>query len=156
MSSTPDIRRILVAHDFGKVSDAALDYGLGLGRRLGAQITVVHAYEVPTFGAPEVLVLSSNWTKQCEIVARQALDKVATHARERGFGVESMLREGRAWREVVAAAEETNADLVVVGSEGRHGVTPHLLGSVAEKIVRMAPCPVLVVRHAREERQASL
>ena len=147
MTSAPDIRRILVAHDFGEFSDSALDYGLVLAQKLRAEVTLVHAYEVPTVGSAEVLFPVTDWTKQGKSVAREALDKVVADARTRGFAVDSMLREGHAWREIVAAAQETKADLIVVGTEGRRGVPRALLGSVAEKVVRRAPCPVLVARH---------
>jgi len=147
MNSNPDIRHILVAHDFSEFSDAALDYGLALAAKFGARVTVVHAYDVPSLGAPEVLILATDWTKQFSVVARESLDKVVAQARERGAAVEPVLRRGAAWREVVTVADELKADLIVVGTEGRRGVTRALLGSVAERIVRMATCPVLVARH---------
>jgi nucleotide-binding universal stress UspA family protein len=146
MSSKSEIHHILVAHDFSATADAALDYALGLARTLGARISVVNAYEIPSLGAPEVLVLATDWTKQFEVVAREHLDKVIARVRGVGLDAEPVLRKGAAWREIVAAAKDTKADLVVVGSEGRGLVGRTLLGSVAERVVRTAPCPVLVVR----------
>jgi nucleotide-binding universal stress UspA family protein len=146
MNPTPDIRHVLVAHDFSETSEGALDYALGLAQKLGARVTIVHAYEIPSHGAPEILVLATDWTKQFEVVAREALDKVIAGVRRRGFDAEPALRNGTAWREVNAAAAETKADLIVIGSEDRSGLGRALLGSVAEKVVRTAPCPVLVVR----------
>ncbi len=145
MNPIPDIRRVLVAHDFSETSSAALDYALGLAKKLGAHVTVVHAYETPSYGAPEVLILATDWIKQFEVVARETLDKIIAGVRQRGFDAEPVLRKGTAWREINAAAAETKADLIVVGSEGRSGLGRALLGSVAEKVVRTAPCPVLVV-----------
>jgi nucleotide-binding universal stress UspA family protein len=145
MTPTPIIRRILVAHDFSETAEAALAYAMGLAKTLGATLTVVHAYDVPTHGAPEVLVLATDWPKQFEVVAREALDKVVARVQKEGFSAESALRKGVAWREIIATAEQTKADLIVVGTEGRTGVGRLLLGSVAEKVVRTAPCPVLVV-----------
>ena len=146
MNPTPDIRHVLVAHDFSETSEAALDYALGLAQKLGARVTIVHAYEIPSHGAPEILVLATDWTKQFEVVAREALDKVIAGVRRRGFDAEPALRKGTVWREINAAAAQTKADLIVIGSEGRSGLGRALLGSVAEKVVRTAPCPVLVVR----------
>jgi nucleotide-binding universal stress UspA family protein len=146
MNPTPDIRHLLVAHDFSETSDAALDYALGLAQKLGARVTVVHAYEIPSHGAPEVLILATDWIKQFEVVARDALDKVIAEVRRRGLDAAPALRRGPAWRAINAAATETKADLIVIGSEGRTGLGRALLGSVAEKVVRTAPCPVLVVR----------
>lgn len=146
MIATPDIRHVLVAHDFSETAEAALAYAVGLAQKLGARVTVVHAYEVPSHGSPEVLVLATDWLKQFEVVAREALDQVVARVRKGGFSAEAALRRGVAWREIIATAEEAKADLIVVGTEGRSGVGRALLGSVAEKVVRTAPCPVLVVR----------
>jgi nucleotide-binding universal stress UspA family protein len=145
MNPTPDIHHVLVAHDFSETSAAALDYALGLAQKLGARVTIVHAYELPSYGAPEVLILATDWTKQVEVVAREALDKIIVAVRSRGFDAQPALRKGTAWREIDATATEMKADLIVVGSEGRSGLGRALLGSVAEKVVRTAPCPVLVV-----------
>ena len=109
-------------------------------------MTVVHAYEIPSHGAPEVLILATDWIQQFEVVAREALDKVIAGVRSRGFDAQPALRKGPAWREINATASEAKADLIVIGSEGRGGLGRALLGSVAEKVVRTAPCPVLVVR----------
>jgi nucleotide-binding universal stress UspA family protein len=146
MNTEQPIRHILVAHDFQDVSAVALDYALALAKPFGARVTVVHAYDISAIGAPEVLVLATDWIKQIAMMAQEALDKVVTAARETGVSVEPQLREGAAWRQVEAVAKEQNVDLVVVGSHGRRGVSRALLGSVAEKVVRTAPCPVLVVR----------
>jgi nucleotide-binding universal stress UspA family protein len=147
----PSIQHILVAHDLGETSDAALDYALSLARPLGAHVTILHAYEVPSLGAPEVLVLATDWVKQIGVVARERLDQVVARAKESGVPVASEVREGSAWREVDAFALDRKVDLVVVGSHGRRGLPRAMLGSVAEKIVRSAPCPVLVVRGHGEQ-----
>lgn len=144
--NTPSIQRILVAHDFHPTSDAALDYGLSLAARFGATVTIVHAYDIPSMGAPEVLVLATDWLTQIATVARESLDAVVARARKSGVSVDGELREGAAWSQICEVARERRADLVVIGSHGRRGLPRALLGSVAEKVVRTAPCPVLVVR----------
>lgn len=151
MTTAQPIRHILVAHDLNDTSDAALEYALNLARPLGARVTVLHAYEIPSLGAPEVLILATDWTKQIGVIARERLDKIVTSARATGMAVAAEVREGSAWRTIDAFAREGAVDLVVVGSHGRHGLPHALLGSVAEKVVRTAPCPVLVVRgHAQQ------
>jgi nucleotide-binding universal stress UspA family protein len=142
------VRRILVGHDFEDHSEAALDYALALARASAAQVVILHAYEVASMGAPEVLVLATDWIRQITAIARERLDAIVAHARNGGDGlsVEAELRQGRAWREIDAVAKERDVDLIVVGSHGRHGLPRALLGSVAEKVVRTAPCPVLVIR----------
>jgi nucleotide-binding universal stress UspA family protein len=77
--------------------------------------------------------------------AQAALDQVVAEARAAGVGVDRALRRGKPWREIARLAVELGADLVVVGTHGRRGLEHGLLGSVAEKVVRTAPRPVLVV-----------
>lgn len=140
------IKHILVAHDFGDTAQLALDYALDLAERLSARVTVVHAYEIPVYGFPEGFALTADVIGRIQEIASKALDGVVQHARRPGVQVDAMLRQGSAWSEIAAAASETNAGLVVIGTHGRRGLAHALLGSVAEKVVRTAPCPVLTVR----------
>ena len=145
------IHRILIAHDFSETSEAALNYAMSLATRFEAAVTVVHAYDIPSMGAPEVMVLATDWLSQISAVARESLDAVVARAQKKGVSVDGELREGSAWREINEVARSRHADLIVVGSHGRKGLPRALLGSVAEKVVRTAPCPVLVVRGAPAE-----
>jgi nucleotide-binding universal stress UspA family protein len=145
------IRHILVGHDFNESSDGALDYALAVAHSSEGRVTVLHTYEIPSMGAPEVLVLTTDWIDQIRGVARAKLDAIVARVQNRGVVVEPELREGRAWREINAYARDREVDLIVVGSHGRRGLPRALLGSVAEKVVRTAPCPVLVVRSEAKE-----
>jgi nucleotide-binding universal stress UspA family protein len=145
MSTELAIRHILVAHDFEEISDVALDYALGLARMAGARVTVLHVYEIPSVSGPEVLVLATDWLKQIGTLAKDKLDKIVARVREDSPPLDADVREGSVWREVDAFARERKVDLIVVGSHSRRGLRRALLGSVAEKIVRTATCPVLVV-----------
>jgi nucleotide-binding universal stress UspA family protein len=151
MNPTQTIQHILVAHDFHANSEAALQYAISLAKRLGARITVLHAYEVPSTGAPERLVMATDWVQQIGVVAGERLTEIATAARRPDVAIATELRQGAAWREIDSFAKEHAVDLVIVGSHGRHGLPRALLGSVAEKVVRTAPCPVLVVRGSSAE-----
>jgi nucleotide-binding universal stress UspA family protein len=142
------IKRILVAHDFSDSAQHALDLALDIAEKLGGTILVIHAYDVPTFGLPEGPAMTAEMIRQIETAARTALDGVVSRARRPGVLVEGVLRQGPAWSEIDAAAKEAKADLVVVGTHGRRGLARALLGSVAEKVVRTAPCPVLTVHGA--------
>ena len=150
MNSPLSVHRILVAHDFHPTSEAALEYALSIAARFDASVTVVHAYDVPSMGAPEVLVLATDWLSQVAAVARESLDAVVARARKSGVAVDGELREGAPWSQINEVARTRHSDLIVVGSHGRRGLPRALLGSVAEKVVRTAPCPVLVVRGAAE------
>jgi nucleotide-binding universal stress UspA family protein len=146
------IQRILVAHDFSDTAQSALDLALSLAEKLDAAVLVMHAYEIPTYGLPEGPVMTVEMVKDIETAARTALDGVVARAQRPGISVKAVLRHGPAWSEVEAVARETKADLVVVGTHGRRGLARALLGSVAEKVVRTAPCAVLTVRGKAEPR----
>jgi nucleotide-binding universal stress UspA family protein len=142
---TMTIHRILVAHDFGETAQMALEYALDLAEKLKARVTIVHAYELPVYGFPEGLSLTTDFAGQIEAVNSKALEGVVLRARRPGIEVDSMLRQGTVWSEIAAAAVATSADLIVIGTHGRRGLAHALLGSVAEKVVRTAPCPVLTI-----------
>jgi nucleotide-binding universal stress UspA family protein len=140
-------KKILCAVDFSPCSNEALRVAAELARDGDAPLVIAHAWELVRWTtvdfqlAPEVIQDSIN-TAEAEL----AKCKVAA----RGFGakeVATRLYNGPAWDQIVAAARDDGAiDLVVVGTHGRTGLKHALLGSVAEKIVRHAPCAVLVVR----------
>jgi nucleotide-binding universal stress UspA family protein len=146
-----NIRHILVAHDFGETANAGLAYALDLAEKLNARVTVVHAYEIPVYGFPEGLAFTPEVTGRIEAVSRKALDGLVEHARRPGLEIKGVLRLGPAWSEISAAATESKADLIVIGTHGRRGFAHALLGSVAEKVVRSAPCPVLTVHGRKPE-----
>jgi len=143
-------KTILVPHDFSKPADKALEYAKAFGRQFGAQLVLIHVLE------PMVLPAELGYgfvPPPEDALPMEALrEKLASVAKSIGSEVKctSEVRIGRPWSEVVAAAKELSADLLIVATHGRTGLQHALLGSVAEKIVRHAECPVLVVRN--EER----
>jgi len=149
MPAVPQIQHILVPHDFGAPAESALVYALGLAEKLGARVTVLHAYEVPAYGFPDAVVASFEFASEVERRATDTLEKIRSRTRGSSGEVETMLRRGTPWAEIVAVAESLPADLIVMGTSGRTGMPRLLLGSVAEKVVRMAPCPVLTVHAAQ-------
>lgn len=149
MSTT--IKHILVAHDFSQAAEMAMTYALDLAATLTGRVTVVHAYELPVYGFPEGLTLAAEMPGHIQQMATKAVEGIVAHAARPGVAVDGMVREGPAWSEICAAAVEIKADLVVIGTHGRRGLAHALLGSVAEKVVRSAPCPVLTIRGPRAE-----
>jgi nucleotide-binding universal stress UspA family protein len=145
------IKHIVVPHDFSDMSDHALGYALDLAETLGARVTIVHAYEVPMYGYPEGPALTVEMAAQIERAALNGLENVAKRSQRPGVEMRTALRHGPAWSEIDAVAKEALADLIVIGTHGRRGIARALLGSVAEKVVRTAPCPVLTV-HAPESK----
>lgn len=149
MASTPNIQRILVPYDFGEPAAAALAYALSLADKLGARVTLLHAYEVPTYGYAEMMAAAVEFASEIERRAVESLEKIARDARRPGVELDTTVERGSAWMKIIDAAEKLPADLIVMGTHGRKGMPRLLLGSVAEKVVRSGPCPVLTVHAAR-------
>ncbi len=142
-----DIRRILVPTDFTETSDRALDWAIELAKRLGASITVMHTYEIPVVGFPDgAIIATPEIAGRISEASRSALDATMARIKSRGVPTESLLREGVPWEEINSAAEAVQADLVVIGTHGRRGLTRALLGSVAENVVRTANRPIVTIR----------
>ena len=139
-------RSILVPVDFSDYSEAALDYAVALAAKLDAKLHLVHALGIPGLGVPELgVALTSSLMDQMVKDNQAAIDKLAqAHRTEVPIG-NALLRTGDARDVIVQTADELGADLIVMGTHGRRGVSRALLGSVAETVVRTAPCPVLIV-----------
>jgi nucleotide-binding universal stress UspA family protein len=151
-------RRILCAHDLTFASEPALTLALQLARRLGLSLTVVHATEPPytratmlgadTFSASE-LELLTGIARRAEAAALKLLqDELAKLAPPGPGAVETdvVVRQGIPVDIVSRVARELDVELVVVGTHARKGLEHALLGSVAERLIRSCPCPVLVAR----------
>ena len=145
------ITKILCPVDFSPPSNDALTYAIELARQFGAEIHLVHVYQNPGF----VLPMSGYIGPQADMLFQMraecetALERGKGEVEEQGVTAQSELLEGVPHQEIIAHAQQLNADLIVIGSQGRTGLAHVLLGSVAEKVVRLANRPVLVVpRHS--------
>ncbi len=143
------IKDILVPTDFGDAAENALDIAINLALAFRAKLTLLHVYEIPAWSYPG-LVTPVDVPGEVERAAQQSLDRAVSTTSERMPAVKGMLAKGVVWREILAAMEHTDADLVVMGTYGRRGMDRALLGSVAEKVVRHSPVPVMTVRHCRD------
>jgi nucleotide-binding universal stress UspA family protein len=142
-------KTILVPTDFGEASDCAVEYALELAKALGSEIVLMHAFEIPAIGFPDgALVATAEMTNRVLEGAQVGLDRQAAQYEGRGIEMRTVIKQGDAWRSIIATAEELGADLIVMGTHGRRGLPRALLGSVAEKVVRTAHCPVLTVHKA--------
>jgi nucleotide-binding universal stress UspA family protein len=150
------LARILVATDFSDASDAALTYGVALARQFQAQLHVLHAA-----GRHDVQVMVERQRVIDEFL-REPGQPPQNAAREllgdllqtSGMHAEYVLRAcgaGGPYVEIVGYAAERAIDLIVVGTHGRGFMAHMFMGSVAERVVRNAPCPVLTVRHPQHE-----
>ena len=137
---------ILVPIDFSDTAERALDYATALAGKLGARIHVLNVIAIPALGVPELgVALSSTMMDSMLRDSQAALDRLVENRRSKATFGEVMLRSGDARDMILQAAESVHADLIVIGTHGRRGVSRALLGSVAEAIVRTAHCPVLTV-----------
>jgi nucleotide-binding universal stress UspA family protein len=150
-----NIRSILLPTDFSECGNYALSYAASLARTFGASILCVHVIEpvVPTVGYSGISepLPMADIADQLEDSAERELPKFAECEECSGLAVEELIVHGEAASEIVRVAKERSVDLIVVSSHGRTGLGRILFGSTAEAIVRHAPCPVLVVKPAKEE-----
>jgi nucleotide-binding universal stress UspA family protein len=139
-------RHILAPVDFEPCSQYALDAAVDLALRFDARLTVLHAWDVSPLAYSGMILESPEiWATLAE-AAKQAMDGTLLRVRARLPAAEALLTRGPAASEILTAIESTKADLVVIGTHGRRGLGRFLLGSVAEKVVRASPVPVLTIR----------
>jgi nucleotide-binding universal stress UspA family protein len=143
---------ILVATDFSECAQRALDLAVEMARKFEGDLTLVHCWEAPSYSYGGGLYVPVDLITPIEEGANRALQEALTELQKRVPTAKSMLRSGSAWEEILAAASAVHADLIVVGTHGRRGLNRMLLGSVAEKVVRMAEVPVLTAHgsHGRK------
>lgn len=145
------LHNILVATDFSEPAAVALAYGRDFARTFNARLHVVHFVEdVVTHYSPEVGLVGAELQKDLERAAWLELDKIITHDDTRTLALITDVRTSiNAAAGIVEYAKKNEIDLIVTGTHGRGAVKQLLMGSVAERVVRTAPCPVLTV-HAKE------
>lgn len=140
------LKNVLVATDFGPASDAALTYGRALAKQFGAQLHLLHAAENNFLRAsvtdPHVLKAAVVRRLEERLTAEDRADRSARAVMETA---------DRPSDAITRYAKTAQIDLIVMGTHGRTGVSHLLVGSVAELVVRTAPCPVLTVRHLEHE-----
>lgn len=143
------IKKILFATDFSECAKAAQDYAAALAEQFQAELHVLHVMPDIAMMMPDpgtALSLPQNYLLDLKTEAQKSLDKLLPDASKRGISAVRNVRMGNPFVEIVKYAEENGIDLIVVGTHGRGALMHLLLGSVAEKIVRKAKCPVLSVR----------
>jgi nucleotide-binding universal stress UspA family protein len=139
------VSRILVPTDFSPAADRALDTAIELARVLGATIVVMHSYEIPSYAYLEALATPEFMTA-LEQAARNALSKAVLERKGVDVPLVAALYCGVPYEQILVAVQQHDVGLIVMGTHGRRGLAHALLGSVAEKMVRLSPVPVLTVR----------
>jgi nucleotide-binding universal stress UspA family protein len=145
-------RKVLCPTDFSESSDVGIAAGLEMATHFGATVRVVHV--VPALPAPspdrDYTFRVPEYEAELHATAKARLEELSERLRTRGATVEFSIGNGDAGREITRLAEECGADLIVIATHGETGWRHVLFGSVAEKVVRHATCPVLTVRPPKE------
>jgi nucleotide-binding universal stress UspA family protein len=149
------LHRILVPTDFGEAAEAALAYGRELAQTFNGRLTVLHVVDnllLASAGVDGYVGAYPDLQREVEQAARTRLDGLLSPADIRERGAVGVLRTSSTPAlTIINYAKDANFDLIVMGTHGRGPVTHLLMGSVAERVVRTAPCPVLTVKHPEHE-----
>jgi nucleotide-binding universal stress UspA family protein len=150
-----DLRRILVPTDFSKHSDNALRYAAAFAEKFGSELYLLHVVQDLALFVPEAVLaaaaLPAAPVEQFRVAARAALQRVVDGLQLPGLTIHPEVAEGVPFDAIIRLARQRDVDLIVMGTHGHTGLAHLLMGSVAEKVVRKAPCPVLTVRHPEHE-----
>jgi nucleotide-binding universal stress UspA family protein len=143
------IRRILFPTDFSEPAEYAWSYALTFAQEFGAEVHLLHVVAPPP-RLTEAYAVNYDPVRMVESQTAEAtgsMDRQVEAAKSRGLVFRREIREGLDYREIIDYAAKHDIDLIVMATHGRTGLAHVLLGSVAEKVVRKAPCPVLTVKH---------
>ena len=142
-------RHILVPIDFSEPSKRALDAAVDLAVAFGAKLSITHTLEIPGYAYAGMGYPTVDFITPLQETAKELLSTTLEAVRKRLPDATSELRTGGAWEQTLAVAKDVGADLIVIGTHGRSGIAHAFLGSVAEKVVQHAHCPVLTVPQRR-------
>jgi nucleotide-binding universal stress UspA family protein len=144
-----NIRRILVPTDFSDCALPAVRYGAELAEKFGAELVLLHVVPDAVLALPDAVMPTPVPAADLGVLTdsgKQGLANLIAAEKLEARKPRAEVRIGSPAAEVVAAAKDLHADLVCIGTHGRGGLSRVILGSVAEEVVRHAPCPVLTVR----------
>jgi nucleotide-binding universal stress UspA family protein len=138
-------KNIFLATDFSECSAEALRIATELAIQFGSQLTLLHVWELPSYGYMDAIALPAELVDQVTRAAEARMSETIATVRDRCPNTRSIVKMGNVTSELLKTIEDERPDLVVLGTHGRRGFTRALLGSVAEKVVRGSPVPVLTV-----------
>ncbi|HLW70469.1 MAG TPA: universal stress protein [Candidatus Binataceae bacterium] len=149
----PTFTKILAPTDFSDDSKLALTYAIELALRFSAEIIVMHVDQplspvmIGDLSPGLDMGTVNRIAEEQRLMALKELDQVTARLRETGVKARSLMRVGAPFLEIISGAQSEGADLIVMGTHGRTGLVHVLMGSVAERVVNKAHCPVLTIRH---------
>jgi nucleotide-binding universal stress UspA family protein len=142
--------RILVATDFTLASESALAEAIAMAKGDGTELLIAHAYQPPSAPQAEAVApgVYDEWVRNLRERVEEKLQPLVQKARNEGIPAEALVLSGTPDEAITEAAAQEGADLVIVGTHGRKGVSRFFLGSVASRVISTAPCPVLTIHAA--------
>lgn len=151
MKSHDNINKILIAVEDSPYSDEAIRYGMMLAKKMGSQIALVHADDIPVttpYVADPMLAETPLLIPEImhiqEEASKNLMDRIKKQYGE-DLKITVYSKVGRAQDEILAASEEFGADLIILGTHGRTGLDHFISGSVSESVARKAKCPVMII-----------
>jgi nucleotide-binding universal stress UspA family protein len=147
LESMASLKRILVAIDFEPPSFAALDWAIDLASQVRVGVTVLHAWDIPIVGITDgTFIATPKLAAAITTAAQKGLADAVEPRQGRDVELTTLLRQGAPTEVIQQAADEVDAGLIVVGTHGRKGIAHALIGSIAERTIRTATRPVVIVR----------
>lgn len=140
-----EFEKILFPTDFSESAENAARYAISLAKKYGSNLYIVHVVEPFTYTTDFGLDYSVQY-KEMEATARRLLDEFVASIQRNYLDAEGVLLSGEPFVEIIKYAKREQVDLIIMGTHGRTGLEHMLLGSVAEKVVRKSPCPVLTIK----------
>ena len=142
-----EIRKIVVPTDYSPHADKALEYAIGLAKTFDAELVLIHAYHIAVpVAVPDPVIVPQGFWEDARKQARQSLEALQKKVQAEGVKCSMHVSPEPPFHAIADLAEREGADLIVMGTRGLTGVKHVLLGSVAERTVRMAHCPVITVK----------
>jgi nucleotide-binding universal stress UspA family protein len=148
-----EIKKILFPTDFSEYSQHALRYAAALAESFKAKLYVMHACEHPFVGAGMEAYHFSvpEFSAEVQEQEKKTLEQITEELRAQKIDAESLFVIGKAYLEIVKCAKELEVDVITLATHGHKGISHFVFGSTAEKVVRLAPCPVLTVKHPEHD-----
>jgi nucleotide-binding universal stress UspA family protein len=147
------VNEIVCPIDFSPPSNAALKEAIGMAKQYGAKLILVSVVEPIVTGLMLSVYTYQQYVKRLKNTAREQLKAMITKHVPKGMRVTALVKTGDPADVIVRTCKSQRADLLVVATHGRRGWGHLIFGSVAEKVIRMAPCPVLVIHPPKKRKQ---
>jgi len=150
---TAEFKKIFIATDGSEQNRRAIEYGIELAKIAGGKIFVGYVVDTAAFAS---IPMDAGWEMMYELLeteANNAVQNVEQLAKQSGVDAETIVLEGHPSNEIIDFAQKNGIDVIVMGTLGKSGLDRFLLGSVAEKVTRNSPVPVLVVKGVSSKKE---